>query len=620
MKKDIYKLRYMLSFVLLSIFHVIEISAVNDGQTGKTDRVTILQQLLNNIGKQVTTDELKRELQFIAGIYMTESTTGIKINSIEELLKINTMKEGTTGLNSIGGLLKIKAMKKIENDARAGYVNKKLKSCIKDELKKEKLNQKVSRVAELEKELGKYVSTVPNYSRLQLLLGYSDDDLAIECKRLEKAEETLKIEIEKAKSAYAKQEDQLFYAKQKASRVAELEKELGKYVSAVPNYSRLQLFAGYSADDVAIECKRLEKAEETLEIEIEKAKSAYTEQEARKENLLVSVQAIADTISQIKNTIRKHLNDETWDKGAFSEKIIYDNNIILGKKYTEKDILDEQKRMETIKDKLMTYLQTLLDEEDNMRKREKLIDSVYAATGGRLKKYSGAYNGSNASYFYFELPDGERVMHGEFHFTGDSHPPVQIHGRFYKGKRTGTWTFKKGVLSLSVTYQKNKLQSVISKYKENPTPLISLTFKDGEINGYIKEFGEFENIAFGNVKQTTKFPDNKDVIRCAVDANGYPDGAWTKEITENGNKYKYHEFYEHGMLKKITYTDLSVTGKNTEIPLKHAGNGYKLISETVRKTLWKILSDFEDSRWKIPNVVKYEMGKVQEEKETPHRK
>ena len=177
-----------------------------------------------------------------------------------------------------------------------------------------------------------------------------------------------------------KAEEQLLDAKQKASRVAELEKELEMYIpeTNIHRRSQLQLFVGYSYDDVIAECRRLESAEETVKKELEQAKAAHTVQEERNNVLLGHIQTIADTIPLIKNAIRKHLDDKTWDKGVFGDKIVYDEKIRLGRTYTEKDLLDEQERLESIKNKLLVNLQTLLDKEEQLRRKEILIDSIYS--------------------------------------------------------------------------------------------------------------------------------------------------------------------------------------------------------------------------------------------------
>ena len=607
MKKKIYCLRYILCFVLFSVCHIVDVSATNVDQTYKTDRLTILQQLLNNVGGKVTENELKIELVSIAIKY--------------------TEKAGKS--TNIIGVLKMNSAIKILDDAKAGYVNKKLKSCINDEIKKEErllpLKQKASQVAELEKELEKYSGQriYNRQSTLKLLMGYSDKDVASEYKRLEKAEEALKIKVEDAKNTYEKKEKLFLDVKQKASRVAELEKELGKYIpeNNIPQRSKLQLFAGYSYNDVTSECKRLEQAEETLKIEIENAKAAYEEQEQRKSKLLLRAQAIADTITIVKDSVRKHLNDKTWDKGLDYEKIVYDDKIRLARHCKEKDVLDEIDRLQSVKDKLSAYMQTLLDEENRIKRKEMLVDSVYSATGGKLKKYDGGYNGADASYSYIELPDGERIMHGLFHLKDRRIGEAGlIDGKFDKGKRTGTWTFRVPSYKLFVTYKKGKLQSITCKYKEKPTPLIALTFRNGEINGYAKNFDVYpsitqSNIAFGNVKQTVKFPENEDIIRCAFNADGYPDGLWTKEKTDdNRNRLRIQELYEHGVLKKVTHTDLSVTGKRTEIPLKTVYKIY-LVSTEVCETLHSLFSYFEDYRLKIPGAVTYKMRKVRIAKE-----
>ena len=617
MKKKIYCLKYILCFVLLPVFHVIEVSSTNVDQTDKTDRLTILQQLLNNVGKEVTENELKIELQSIALKYTEKAKKATNITA-----------------NIIGEVLKINSTMKILDDAEAGYVNKKLKSYIKDEIKKEErllpLKQKASRIAELEKELEKYSGQriYNRQSQLQLFAGYSYEDVALECKRLEKAEETLKIKVEDAKNTYDKKEALFLDAKQKASRVAELEKELEKYSGQriYNRQSQLQLFAGYSYEDVALECKRLEKAEETLKIEIEKTKVTYAEQEQRKKQLLLRVQTIADTITIVKDSVRKHLNNKMWDK--------YDDKIRLARHHKEKDILDEMDRLQSVKDKVSAYLQTLLDEENRIKRKEILVDSIYAATGGKLKKYDGGYKGANANYYYFELPDGERIMHGLFHLKRDSYP-ILIDGKFDKGKRTGTWTFRVPSYKLFVTYKKGKLQSTTCKSGENSPLLVALTFNSGEINGYAMKINQFSsdlspvNIAFGNAKQTAKFPDDETNIRCSFDADGYPDGLWTKETTDNNrNRHRIQELYEHGVLKKVTHTDLSVTGEKTEISLNKIGysldirvedNFLSLSFPEVTKYLKTLFSHFEDDRLEIPGVVKYKMGNIQiaEEKKLP---
>lgn len=524
MKKYLCGLRYILFLIFLSVFHVM----ISVAQTDETDRRTILQQLLNNIGKTVTTDKLIREL-----------------NSITKKYTSNAYHSGIE-------MAEVLAIREIEDNARRGYVDKMLVPYIKDKLKAE---------------------------------------------------------------------EQLLDAKQKASRVAELEKELEMYIpeTNIHRRSQLQLFVGYSYDDVIAECRRLESAEETVKKELEQAKAAHTVQEERNNVLLGHIQTIADTIPLIKNAIRKHLDDKTWDKGVFGDKIVYDEKIRLGRTYTEKDLLDEQERLESIKNKLLVNLQTLLDKEEQLRRKEILIDSIYVATGGKLKRYEGDYNGPEAIYSYFELPDGERIFHGDFHLARELYP-IQIDGKFDKGKRTGTWTFNKNNFKLSVTYKKDKLQSISCKYRENPTPLIALTFNNGEINGYAKQINEFTssitslNIAFGDAKQTTKFPNNKNIIHCAFDADGYPNGLWTKEYTENGNRYKIQEAYEHGVLKNMTRTDLSVTGKRTETPLKKVYEIY-LVSTEVREILFSLFSYFEDYRLEIPGVVTYKMGRVQIAKE-----
>lgn len=542
MKKHLCELRYISFFIFLSIFHVM----ISVAQTNETNRKTILQQLLNNVGKTVTADELKKELKLITEEYRLQVIKDMMVNN--------------GGMNNeIMNGVKMLPIMKLEKKAERGYVDKKLIPIIKE--------------------------------------------------KLENEEQVLMKELKK--------EELLLDAKQKASRVAELEKELGEYIpeTNIHRRSQLQLFAGYSYDDVVLECKRLESAEETVKTELEQAKAAHTVQEERNNILLGHIQTIADTIPLIKNAIRKHLDDKTWDKGVFGDKIVYDEKIRLGRTYTEKDLLDEQERLESIKNKLLAYLQTLLDKKEQLRRKETWIDSIYVATGRKLKKNEGGYNRAEAIYSYFELPDGERVFHGDFHLVRKLYP-IQIHGKFDKGKRTGTWTFNKNKFKLSVTYKKDKLQSISCKYGENPTPLIALTFNNGEINGYAKRIDLFTssitplNIAFGNVKQTVKFPEDESIIRCAFDADGYPNGLWTTEYTENGNRYKIEEAYEHGILKNMTRTDLSVTGKRTEIPLKEVHKTYP-ISTTVRE----ILSYFEDYSLEIPGVVTYKIRRVQIAKE-----
>ena len=86
------------------------------------------------------------------------------------------------------------------------------------------------------------------------------------------------------------------------------------------------------------------------------------------------------------------------------------------------------------------------------------------------------------------------------------------------------------------------------------------------------------------------------------------------DVTENGNRYKIQEAYEHGVLKNMTRTDLSVTGKRTETPLKKVYEIY-LVSTEVREILFSLFSYFEDYRLEIPGVVTYKMGRVQIAKE-----
>ena len=80
------------------------------------------------------------------------------------------------------------------------------------------------------------------------------------------------------------------------------------------------------------------------------------------------------------------------------------------------------------------------------------------------------------------------------------------------------------------------------------------------------------------------------------------------------NRYKIQEAYEHGVLKNMTRTDLSVTGKRTETPLKKVYEIY-LVSTEVREILFSLFSYFEDYRLEIPGVVTYKMGRVQIAKE-----
>lgn len=206
MKKYLCGLRYILFLIFLSVFHVM----ISVAQTDETDRRTILQQLLNNIGKTVTTDKLIREL-----------------NSITKKYTSNAYHSGIE-------MAEVLAIREIEDNARRGYVDKMLVPYIKDKLKAE---------------------------------------------------------------------EQLLDAKQKASRVAELEKELEMYIpeTNIHRRSQLQLFVGYSYDDVIAECRRLESAEETVKKELEQAKAAHTVQEERNNVLLGHIQTIADTIPLIKN-------------------------------------------------------------------------------------------------------------------------------------------------------------------------------------------------------------------------------------------------------------------------------------------------------------------------------
>lgn len=63
---------YIVSYIPFC-FHVM----ISVAQTDETDRRTILQQLLNNIGKTVTTDKLIRELNSITkNIHQTLITQG----------------------------------------------------------------------------------------------------------------------------------------------------------------------------------------------------------------------------------------------------------------------------------------------------------------------------------------------------------------------------------------------------------------------------------------------------------------------------------------------------------------------------------------------------------------
>ena len=143
MKKYLCGLRYILFLIFLSVFHVM----ISVAQTDETDRRTILQQLLNNIGKTVTTDKLIREL-----------------NSITKKYTSNAYHSGIE-------MAEVLAIREIEDNARRGYVDKMLVPYIKDKLKAEEqlldAKQKASRVAELEKELDKQIrqmeSTHPDY-------------------------------------------------------------------------------------------------------------------------------------------------------------------------------------------------------------------------------------------------------------------------------------------------------------------------------------------------------------------------------------------------------------------------------------------------------------------------
>ena len=70
----------------------------------------------------------------------------------------------------------------------------------------------------------------------------------------------------------------------------ELEKELEMYIpeTNIHRRSQLQLFVGYSYDDVIAECRRLESAEETVKKELEQAKAAHTVQEERKQRFYLA--------------------------------------------------------------------------------------------------------------------------------------------------------------------------------------------------------------------------------------------------------------------------------------------------------------------------------------------
>ena len=98
MKKYLCGLRYILYLIFLSVFHVM----ISVAQTDETDRRTILQQLLNNIGKTVTTDKLIREL-----------------NSITKKYTSNAYHSGIE-------MAEVLAIREIEDNARRGYVDKML--------------------------------------------------------------------------------------------------------------------------------------------------------------------------------------------------------------------------------------------------------------------------------------------------------------------------------------------------------------------------------------------------------------------------------------------------------------------------------------------------------------